>query len=82
MAADQWLCIAPGATQNGPVEVRPGGALAVSEAEINGPMTSDGGLAVTTDCAGSAFKAPLTLHGNTGGLEVSSDTLSASRTTP
>ncbi|MEU6280220.1 Ig-like domain-containing protein [Streptomyces sp. NPDC047028] len=103
VAADQSLCIAPGATQNGPVHVRPGGALAVSGAQINGPLASDGALAVTichstlhgpvtlvgtsglvllgdgeqTDCAGSAFKAPLTLDGNIGGLEVSSNTMSA-----
>ncbi|KUM97214.1 hypothetical protein AQI95_42130 [Streptomyces yokosukanensis] len=103
VAADQSLCIAPGATQSGPVQVRPGGALAVSDAEINGPVVSDGALAVTichstldaqatlvgtsgfvllgdgegTDCAGNAFKAPLTLDGNTGGLEVSSNTMSA-----
>lgn len=42
VAADQSLCIAPGAVQNGPVEVRPGGALAVSDARINGPVVSDG----------------------------------------
>ncbi|WP_189308829.1 Ig-like domain-containing protein, partial [Streptomyces albospinus] len=103
VAADQSLCIAPGAAQNGPVEVRPGAALAVSGAKINGPVVSDGALAVTichstldtpvtltnssgfvllgdsegTDCAGNAFKAPLTLNGNTGGLEVSSNTMSA-----
>ncbi|WP_329467308.1 Ig-like domain-containing protein [Streptomyces sp. NBC_01431] len=101
--ADQSLCIAPGAIQNGPVDVQPGGALAVSGAEINGPVASDGALAVTichstlhgqvtlagtsgfvllgddegTDCAGSTFRAPLTLDGNTGGLEVSSNTMSA-----
>ncbi|WP_102923116.1 Ig-like domain-containing protein [Streptomyces noursei] len=103
VVADQSLCIAPGASQNGPVQVQPGGALAVSGAQINGPVASDGALAVTichstldmpvtltgtsgfvllgdgegTDCAGSAFKAPLTLNGNTGGLEVSSNTMSA-----
>ncbi|MEU2711460.1 Ig-like domain-containing protein [Streptomyces sp. NPDC007205] len=103
VAADQSLCIAPGATQNGPVQVQPGGALAVSGAQINGPVASYGALAVTichstldgqvtlggtsgfvllgdgegTNCAGSAFKAPLTLDGNTGGLEVSSNTMSA-----
>ncbi|MEU3838770.1 Ig-like domain-containing protein [Streptomyces sp. NPDC028635] len=103
VTAGQSLCIAPGATQNGPVEVRPGGALAVSSAQINGPVASDGALAVIichstldgrvtltdtggfvllgddegTDCAGNAFKAPLTLDGNAGGLEVSSNTMSA-----
>ncbi|TYC68199.1 hypothetical protein EH183_40940 [Streptomyces sp. CB01881] len=30
-----------------------------------------------TDCAGNAFKAPLTLERNTGGLKVSSNTMSA-----
>ncbi|MFI6475769.1 Ig-like domain-containing protein [Streptomyces sp. NPDC050516] len=99
----QSLCLAPGSTQNGPVEVRPGGALAMSGAEVNGPVTSDGALAVTichstldapviltgtsgfvllgdgegTDCAGNAFRAPLTLDRNTGGLKVSSNTMSA-----
>ncbi|MEU8975606.1 Ig-like domain-containing protein [Streptomyces monashensis] len=103
VAADQSLCINPGAMQNGPVQVQPGGALAVSGAQINGPVASDDARAITichstldaqvtltdtsgfvllgdnegTDCAGSAFKAPLTLDGNTGGLEVSSNTMSA-----
>ncbi|MGW7527949.1 Ig-like domain-containing protein [Streptomyces sp. NPDC054783] len=104
VAADQSLCIAPGGTQNGPVQVQPGGALAVAGAQINGPLASNGALAVTIchstldaqvtltdtsgfvllgedgggmDCAGNAFKGPLTVDGNTGGLEVSSNTMSA-----
>ncbi|MFI6054282.1 Ig-like domain-containing protein [Streptomyces violascens] len=103
VAADQSLCIAPGGRQNGPVEVRPGGALAMSGAEVNGPVSSHGALAVSichstldapvtltgtsglvllgdgegVDCAGNAFRAPLTLDHNTGGLEVSSNTMSA-----
>ncbi|WP_370109728.1 Ig-like domain-containing protein [Streptacidiphilus sp. MAP12-33] len=103
VAAGQSLCIAPGGRQNGPVQVRPGGALAVSGAEIDGPVASDGALAVTVcesvldapvsvtgtsgfvllgdaegaGCAGDAFHAPLTLNGNTGGLEVGAGTMSA-----
>ncbi|GHI40471.1 Ig-like domain-containing protein [Streptomyces violascens] len=103
VAADQSLCIGPGGRQNGPVEVRPGGALAMSGAELNGPVSSYGARAVSichsaldapvtltgtsgfvllgdgegVDCAGNAFRAPLTLAHNTGGLQVSSNTMSA-----
>ncbi|MFB7619982.1 Ig-like domain-containing protein, partial [Kitasatospora sp. NPDC056181] len=64
VAAGQSLCIAPGGRQNGPVEVRPGGALAVSGAQINGPVAANGALAVTV--CHSALAAPVTLTGTSG----------------
>ncbi|MFE3648978.1 Ig-like domain-containing protein [Streptomyces sp. NPDC059152] len=64
VAADQSLCIAPGGTQNGPVEVQPGGALAVSGAEVNGPVTSDSALAITI--CHSTLDAEVTLKNTSG----------------
>ncbi|MDH6131453.1 hypothetical protein P3T37_000822 [Kitasatospora sp. MAA4] len=64
VAADQSLCIAPGGTQNGPVQVQPGGALAVSGARINGPVAVAGALAVTI--CHSTLDAPVTLTGTSG----------------
>ncbi len=104
VAAGESLCLAPGATQHGPLVVRPGGAVAVSGARVDGPVSAAGALAVTVcgstldapvtvagtvgyvllgdgdgsaGCAGDDFKSPLTLQGNSGGLEVSSGTMSA-----
>ncbi|WP_441245521.1 Ig-like domain-containing protein [Kitasatospora sp. McL0602] len=101
VAAGESLCLAAGGSQSGPVTVRPGGALAVSDARITGPVSADGALALTvcrsvltgpvgirsstgyvllgsarpTVCAGSTVTGPLTLDGNTGGVEVSGNTV-------
>lgn len=64
VAADQSLCIAPGGRQNGPVELRPGGAPALSGTEINGPVSSDGALAVTI--CHSTLDAPVILTSTSG----------------
>ncbi|WP_051944440.1 Ig-like domain-containing protein [Streptacidiphilus rugosus] len=100
--AGRSLCIAAGGSQNGPVSVRPGGALAVLGAQIHGPLTAGGSLALTVcgstvdgpfavngttgevllgaadaadGCAGNAIHGPVTLTGNTGGVELSGDTV-------
>ncbi|WP_370151293.1 Ig-like domain-containing protein [Streptacidiphilus sp. EB129] len=105
VASGQSLCIAPGGEQDGPVTVKPGGALAVSGARINGPASANGAAALTicrstlsgplgvngttgfvqigsdqddtTGCAGNTVEAPVSLNGNTGGMEVSGNTLNA-----
>ncbi|MEY9947899.1 Ig-like domain-containing protein [Kitasatospora sp. GAS1066B] len=105
VASGQSLCMAPGGEQDGPVTVRPGGALAVSGTRINGPVSVNGAAALTvcqstlssplgvngttgfvligsdqgdtTGCAGNTVEAPVSLNGNTGGMEVSGNTLQA-----
>ncbi|MEW1677674.1 Ig-like domain-containing protein [Streptomyces noursei] len=64
VAAGQSLCLAPGGTQNGPVEVQPGGALAVSGAEVNGPVSAARALALTI--CHSTLDAPVTLTATSG----------------
>ncbi|MER6301049.1 Ig-like domain-containing protein [Kitasatospora sp. NPDC001539] len=102
---DRSLCIAAGGVQDGAVTVRPGGALAVLDAEVRGSLTADGALALTVcrstlrgavtvrgtsgyvligsdpgsagDCAGNEIHGTMTLDGNTGGTEVSGNTVTA-----
>ncbi|WP_457028640.1 Ig-like domain-containing protein [Kitasatospora sp. P5_F3] len=64
VAAGEAICLAAGASQSGPLTVRPGGALAVSDAEINGPLSAAGALAVTV--CGSHLTGPVTIQGSTG----------------
>ncbi|WP_330300095.1 Ig-like domain-containing protein [Streptomyces sp. NBC_00503] len=102
VASGQSLCIGSGGSQSGPVTVRPGGALAVSDGQITGPVSADGALAVSvcgskvtgplsvrttsgsvligagpgsqfSDCAGNTITGPVSLVGNTGGVEFSAD---------
>ncbi|MCX5010268.1 Ig-like domain-containing protein [Streptomyces sp. NBC_00555] len=102
VSAGQALCIASGGSQTGPVTVRPGGSLAVSDARISGPVSAEGALALTvcrssltgpvgvkgstgyvligsdhdsTACPGNTINGPLTLEGNTGGLQASANTV-------
>ncbi|QES46774.1 hypothetical protein DEJ50_01805 [Streptomyces venezuelae] len=98
VAAGESLCLAAGATWTGPVRVKPGGALAVSQARITGPVSADGALALRfcgsavtgpvgvqrtggpvrigagadtpEGCAGNTLTGPVTLEGNTGGVEL------------
>ncbi|MCX4524201.1 MULTISPECIES: Ig-like domain-containing protein [unclassified Streptomyces] len=99
VASGESLCIASGGSQTGPVTVRPGGALAVTDAAITGPVSGDGALAVavcrskltgpvsvtrttgyaligseqSSYCAGNTFTGPVTVDGNTGGVELSAN---------
>ncbi|WP_371619314.1 Ig-like domain-containing protein [Streptomyces sp. NBC_00454] len=102
VASGQSLCIGSGGSQSGPVTVRPGGALAVTDGQITGPVSADGALAVAvcgskvtgplgirttsgsvligagpdsqvSDCAGNTITGPVSLVGNTGGVEFSAD---------
>ncbi|MFG2751030.1 Ig-like domain-containing protein [Streptomyces xanthophaeus] len=64
VAEGQALCIGPGGSQTGPVQVRPGGALAVTGARITGPVSADGARAVTV--CGSVLTGPLSVRGSSG----------------
>ncbi|WP_412075044.1 Ig-like domain-containing protein [Streptomyces xanthophaeus] len=64
VAAGQSLCIGPGGTQTGPVQVRPGGALAVTGARITGSVSADGALAVSV--CGSTVTGPITVRRSSG----------------
>ncbi|MFD6980442.1 Ig-like domain-containing protein, partial [Streptomyces sp. NPDC059956] len=48
VAAGESVCIASGGSQRGPLTVRPGGALSVSDARVTGPLFADGALAVSS----------------------------------
>ncbi|GAA1230311.1 hypothetical protein GCM10009665_20890 [Kitasatospora nipponensis] len=71
VASGQSLCLAPGGEQDGPVTVKPGGALAVSGARINGPVSVDGAAAFTV--CGSTLTGPLSVNGTTGFVLIGSD---------
>ncbi|MFJ8016953.1 Ig-like domain-containing protein [Streptomyces sp. NPDC096339] len=71
VAAGQALCIASGGSQTGPVTVRPGGSLAVSDARIAGPFSSEGAAALTV-CQ-SRLTGPVTVQGSTGYVLFGSD---------
>lgn len=71
VAAGQAVCLSSGARQNGPVTVRPGGALAVLDAEVTGPVSGDGALALTV-CR-STLAGPLSVRGSTGPVLLGSD---------
>ncbi|MER6997151.1 Ig-like domain-containing protein [Streptomyces sp. NPDC000410] len=71
VTAGQAICIGAGGSQSGPVTVRPGGSLAVSEADISGPLSADGALALTV--CGSEFTGPLTVKKSTGYVRIGSD---------
>ncbi|RAG80534.1 Ig-like domain repeat protein, partial [Streptacidiphilus pinicola] len=60
------LCLAVGSTQDGPVTVRPGGALAVLGAQVHGPLSADG-VAAFTAC-GSTFDGPVSVNGAVGSV--------------
>ncbi|MFG2824637.1 Ig-like domain-containing protein [Kitasatospora sp. NPDC048365] len=62
--AGSALCLGPGGSQNGPLTVRPGGALAVLGARLDGPLTSDGALALTV--CGSTLSGPVTVRTSAG----------------
>ncbi|WP_051711792.1 Ig-like domain-containing protein [Streptomyces sp. NRRL S-350] len=102
---DRSLCITSGGVQDGAITVRPGGALAVLDAEIHGSLTADSALALTVchstlrgavtvqgtsgyvligsdpgradNCAGNEVHGTMTLNSNTGGTEVSGNTVTA-----
>ncbi|WP_329491789.1 Ig-like domain-containing protein [Kitasatospora sp. NBC_01246] len=69
--ADRSLCVASGGTQDGPVAVDPGGALAVLDSAIHGPLTADGALALTI-CR-SMLQGAVTVHGTSGYVRLGSD---------
>ncbi|GAA1183050.1 hypothetical protein GCM10009664_56450 [Kitasatospora gansuensis] len=71
VAADEALCIAAGGTQNGPVTVRPGGSLAIADAAVTGPLTSDGALALTI-CR-STLTGPVSVGRTSGHVLLGSD---------
>ncbi|MFI5830999.1 Ig-like domain repeat protein [Streptomyces sp. NPDC051578] len=71
VAAGQAVCLSSGARQDGPVTVRPGGALAVLDAEVTGPVSGDGALALTV-CR-STLAGPLSVRGSTGPVLLGSD---------
>ncbi|MER5729847.1 Ig-like domain-containing protein [Streptomyces sp. NPDC002138] len=66
VAAGQSLCIGPGGSQTGPVTVRPGGALAVSDGRIAGPLSADGALAVSV--CGSRLTGPVGVRATSGSV--------------
>ncbi|MFC5885526.1 Ig-like domain-containing protein [Kitasatospora aburaviensis] len=68
--ADRALCIAAGGSQDGPVTVRPGGALAVSDADLRGPVSSDGALALAV--CGATVQGAVTVRGSTGYVRIGS----------
>ncbi|MFD7557726.1 Ig-like domain-containing protein [Streptomyces sp. NPDC059835] len=71
VAEGQALCIASGGSQTGPVTVRPGGSLAVSDARIAGPFSSEGAAALTV-CR-SGLTGPVTVKGSAGYVLFGSD---------
>ncbi|MFF1556700.1 Ig-like domain-containing protein [Streptomyces sp. NPDC058279] len=71
VGADQAVCLSAGARQSGPVTARPGGALAVLDAEITGPVSVDGARALTV-CR-SRLTGPLAVRDSTGQVLLGSD---------
>ncbi|MGW6709257.1 Ig-like domain-containing protein [Streptomyces sp. NPDC054956] len=71
VGAGQSVCIASGGSQSGPVTVRPGGALSVSNGQITGPVSADGALAVSV--CGSTVTGPLSVRGTGGSVLIGSD---------
>ncbi len=66
VGADRALCLGGGGSQDGPVTVRPGGALAVLGAQVHGPLSADGAAALAV--CGATIDGPVTVHGPTGYL--------------
>lgn len=64
VTAGQAICIASGGRQTGPVTVRPGGSLAVTDAAVTGPLSAQGALALTV-CR-SGLTGPVSVNGTTG----------------
>ncbi|MGW6919156.1 hypothetical protein ACWGB8_35880 [Kitasatospora sp. NPDC054939] len=64
VAAGESLCLGPGSSSHGPITVRPGGAVAVTGAELNGPLSSDGALAFVL--CGTTVHGPVTVRGTAG----------------
>ncbi|MCF3179314.1 Ig-like domain repeat protein [Streptomyces polychromogenes] len=71
VAAGEAVCIGAGGSQNGPVTVRPGGALAVTDASVTGPVSADGALALTV--CHSALTGPVGVQRSTGPVVIGSD---------
>ncbi|MFF2194873.1 Ig-like domain-containing protein, partial [Streptomyces sp. NPDC058157] len=71
VAAGEAVCVGAGGSQNGPVTVRPGGALAVTGARLTGPVSADGALALTI--CHSELTGPVTVQRSTGPVVVGSD---------
>ncbi|MFC9294866.1 Ig-like domain-containing protein [Streptomyces sp. NPDC057011] len=70
VASDEALCIGAGGSQSGPVTVRPGGALAVSDATVTGPLSASGAGALTI-CR-SDLTGPVTVEKGTGQVLIGS----------
>ncbi|WP_018504815.1 Ig-like domain-containing protein [Parafrankia discariae] len=70
---EQALCIGPGGQQKGAVNVEPGGALAVTGAEIVGTVSSSGASAFTL-CQ-SSVSGGVTVQAGTGLVLIGSDHL-------
>ncbi|MFD5417867.1 Ig-like domain-containing protein [Streptomyces sp. NPDC127069] len=71
VASGEAVCIGAGGSQNGPVTVRPGGALAVTDASVTGPVSADGALALTV--CHSALTGPVGVQRSTGPVVIGSD---------
>ncbi|WP_327302536.1 Ig-like domain-containing protein [Streptomyces sp. NBC_01298] len=70
VAAGESLCVASGGSQSGPLTVRPGGALSVSDARVTGPFSADGALAVSL--CGSTLDGPVTVRDTSGSVVIGS----------
>lgn len=70
VAAGESLCIASGGSQSGPLTVRPGGALSVSDGRVTGPFSADGALAVSL--CGSTLTGPVGVRNTSGSVVIGS----------
>ncbi|WP_405789629.1 Ig-like domain-containing protein [Streptomyces sp. NBC_01367] len=71
VAAGQALCIASGGSQTGPVEVAPGGSLAITDARVTGPVSAEGALALAL--CGSRLTGPVSVTDSAGYVLAGSD---------
>jgi uncharacterized repeat protein (TIGR01451 family) len=71
VAAGQSLCVGSGGQVIGPVTVQPGGALALTGANIQGKVVSTGALAISF-CR-STFTASVSIQGTTGYVLIGGD---------
>ncbi|WP_330334484.1 Ig-like domain-containing protein [Streptomyces sp. NBC_00536] len=70
VAAGESVCIASGGSQSGPLTVRPGGALSVSNGRVTGPVTAGGALAVSL--CGSTLTGPVSVRNTSGAVLIGS----------
>jgi endo-1,4-beta-xylanase len=67
------LCLAEGATVEGPITIQPGGSLAATGAHVYGPIFADG--AETVRLVGNTLIGPVMITGTTGELVFSGNTV-------